>query len=364
LPLAGNCAELTGYGGGYCVAAEFSPSPMKSVMAVAVALIAGGLLSIHAEPPDVMSGGKSPGSVETDWDAFQSSIQADLAGAAPGRQIGTLVAAADRLHTFFAANPGDLHARDARCLEAIMLWRAALAGDSENDGRRASVFAQARRDTKVTPRLRAELLATADSVAIARQSALTREQRLQAYAESARGVIAEFADLPNGYETLLRVAHDSTDKVGTALAQEVAGMAAAPQWVRLAAQVLVARFGLVGHALAGPAHDAGVPDALVASDRPIIVYSWSSSDSAGLARIRAVAAKASNTKLIGVPLDDTSVAGRELPGVQVDAVVAAGFARALLLTESGLIYGADAAGVIRSVTLKNDLGAAFLGLGN
>jgi hypothetical protein len=298
------------------------------------------------------------------WAALQNAGTVPASAANPSAD---LVADANRFKDFYTAFPNDAQAANARCEEGLALVRAWLAGDTSQEARRNRVLAQARHDKSIDPQLRAQLFALSDSVAIAKRPNLTRDDRLLAYESATRDLIAEFPDQSTGYESLLCIARDSSVKRGAALVQELLANKGTPDWVRTEAQHLADRLALRGQALSAIApRTTDVAAALSPTQgHAVLLYTWVSADRVGILRAKATAAGApSGTAAIGVCLDSgdlgaAKAAAANLPGEQIyDAAGAQGaFAQALKLTQPGLIYVADASGVIRSVNVQNDLDA-------
>jgi hypothetical protein len=293
-----------------------------------------------------------------------------------GRATGTgsnaaaeLLRDADRLKAFYTKYPTHAEAKNAKCLEALALVGAWLADDTTQDARRQQTVAEIRHDKSVTVSLRAELFALADSVAVAKRQDLSRENKLLAYEQATRALIAEFPEMPNGYEALLHIAHDSPESRAPVLAREVAGMSAAPTWVRAEAQVIVNRFALVGKAMRDLA--GSHPSLAIPTGDSLYIYSWSRSSVASIRRAKALAASAAgNSVIIGVCLDDGDIESSRarataegLPGEQIyDPLGSRGaLASKLVLIEPGLIYRADAAGIVQSVSAQNDLQPSLAG---
>lgn len=326
------------------------------------------------QPASVQRPGMSESAAaDAAWQALLPLLQAD-GGTTPGNgQITTLLSSADQFRAFYTAHPTHDKAKDAKCIEGILLLRAALAGDTSADARRTSTVAQIRNDRAVTPALRAELWATSDSVSVIRQRGLTRDQRLLGYEQSARGVMAEFPDLPNGYETLLHIAGDCGDAKGATLAAEVRNLRDAPGWVKAEAGVVAKRFGLVGQSLRSIMSASATPVLADAAGHAVILYSWASRDVGSILRAALIPKSApADAVIIGVCLDSGTTAAqaiaaaRKLPGTQVyDSAGEKGAAvSALVMSASGLIYAADRSGVIRTVSAQTrlDSSAVFAGL--
>lgn len=278
-----------------------------------------------------------------------------------------LLADADRLKDFYTKHPHHREAKNAKCLEGLALVRAWLAGDASQKTRRDKVVDEVRRDRSVSAPLRAELFAFADHVAIAKQKGLTREGRLREYERAVRALIAEFPELPNGYESLLAIAHDSTDENAVVLAQELSRMPAVPAEVKQGAELVLARYALLGQSLPalatsvlGANHPLARPDA-----SPIFVYSWASSSPMSAQRAKALAATMpEGTSVVGICLDNgdpdaarARAVAEKLPGLQIydPAGVRGALAKKLAMLEPGLIYAADLTGIIRSVAAHQTL---------
>ena len=305
-------------------------------------------------------------SSKSDADAAWNSVKGlARASSAASASAVSLIDSADQLRAFYAKYPDNAQAKNAKCLEGLALTQAWLAGDESQSTRREQVVADVRHDKSVDTPLRAELYALSDSVAVAKTPGLTRDKQLLAYEQGTRALIAEFPSLPNGYEFLLHIAHDSAETRAPTLAREVAGLGAAPAWVRTEAQVMVNRFALVGQSLRQVTAAVASPDNPLgkAAGRPVLLYSWSKASTASLRRAKALAANADASAIVGVCLDagdieaaraQASAAG--LPGDQVYDLLGARGAVAgkLVLTEPGLIYRTDAAGIIQSVSAQND----------
>jgi hypothetical protein len=304
-------------------------------------------------------------STKSDADAAWNSVKnvADASSVAPA-SVASMIDSADQLRDFYTKYPTSGQARNAKALEGLALTRAWLAGDESQATRREQVVADSRRDKSVDTPLRAELFALADSVVIAKTPGLSQAGRLLAYEQATRGVMAEFPGLPNGYESLLRIAHDSGEMRASVLAQELSGLGAAPAWVRTESQVILNRFALVGQSLlkvTAVVANSGDPISKT-SGRPVLIYSWAKSSTSSQLRAKAFAAGAGGTMILGVCLDGDEESARAqastagLPGDQIYEPQGARGAVAgkLFFTEPGLIYRADAAGIIQSVSAQNE----------
>lgn len=307
-------------------------------------------------------------SADDEWTDLQTTIQQanspTKAANLRASQQQALMAAADRCRDFAAKHPQHKRTKDSRCYEAILLERAWLNGDESQASRRVELARQMRHDKGVTPALRAELFALMDSVAIAKTPGLSREETLSAYAQSARDLVGEFPDLTVGYQALLAVARDSSESQASSIARELVGLPQTPPLARTAAQAMLDRAALLGQSI--QSLTAALPEASLvfgeAKGRPLVLYTWVTNDMIGIDRAKAIAAKAPRgTKVVGVCLDAKIVAAKAaaaslaLPGTQLYDKLGreAALARALGLTDSGMIYVADSAGTIRTVAGHN-----------
>jgi len=302
------------------------------------------------------------GATDPDWAAVKNLGRGKSGSANPAAD---LIGDANRLRDFYTQHPDHPEAKNAKCLEGLALVRAWLAGDASQQTRRERVVAEVRGDKSVAATLRVELVGLADHVAIGKKKGLSRDARLLAYEQVERSLIAEFPALPNGYEGLLGLAHDSAEPRGSALAGELVRMTAAPAAVKAGARIVQARCALVGRSLAELTTPlVGAADPL-AKPGAVWVYSWSAASAMSLGRAKALAVNApAAATIVGVCLDDQNLdaararaAAEKLPGAQVysDQGARSPLARKLVLSEPGLIYATDEAGVVRSVTAQHAL---------
>lgn len=351
-----------------------SPSSMKRNYSCLVALSFAASITCAAPAADK--------SGDDDWAALQGVVSQAVApqkgpnaAAVMSKQVTVLVAAADQCRDFGTKHATHKRASDSQCLEAIMLTRAWQSGDDAQKGRRTSAIQKELHDKTVTPQLRAELMALVDSVTVAKTPNLSRDQILSAHADSARGLITEFPDLPVGYYTLASIARDSAETQATAIAREILAMKAAPAPAKVSAQTILDRTALVGKSLrALTVPVTGVSATFNSSaGHPTLVYSWTANDLVGLQKAKKLVAKApAGTVVIGVCLDTqvadakAAAATNALPGSQLYDVLGrkGALAQALKLNDTGIIYVADSAGLIRTVAAHNNpnASAAFAGL--
>jgi len=298
------------------------------------------------------------------------------AAAAQARQqfaVG-LVRDADRLKEFRTTNPAHAGAKKAKRLEALLLVQAWRAGASSSASRRTQLVAEIRGDASLPAASRAEVAALAEHVAVAKRPGLSRDGRLAAYEQAVRGLTAEFPELPNGYESLVQIAKDSSDAKAQAIARNVLGLAAAPATVKAEAQILLDRHALVGRPVAElvrPILGAANPIER-AKGRPLVLYSWATFAAGSHALAADLAARTpAGVALVGLCLDFRDLApakalatAQKLPGEQLyDWLGRRGeVAERLKLTDPALAFVIDAGGIIRAVSAQRDLPATLAAL--
>lgn len=338
---------------------------MKHIYSLSCLALFGASL-VLAAPPDK--------SGDDDWASLQASVKQAGGPQGAGKAAAVLIAAADQCRDFAANHPTHKRASDSQCLEAMMLERGWQAGDESQKARRTAAVEKETHDKSVTPELRAELIALVDGVTILKTPNLSRDQVMSAHADSARGIIKEFPTLPVGCYALASVAHDSTEAQATAIAHEILALPQAPWAAKLSAQTILDRVALVGKPLRVVI--APIPGATAAFasavDHATVIYTWTADDFVAIARAKTLAKKApAGTAFVGICLDAKidaakAAAANALPGTQLYDPLGrkAAIAQALKLTDSGMIYVADSAGVVRTVTGHNNFNptALFAGL--
>jgi hypothetical protein len=277
---------------------------------------------------------------------------------------------ADRLLAFRDGKPDHKKAGEARQLELMTLVYAARAGAAMQEERQAKLLAEVRTDKSLPAALRFEAVAACAYGALQRGERLEEKAWLGSCEQIERALVAEFPELPNGYEGLLGVARDSGDEAGRAIVRELLKMDAVPEAVRERAQVLLDRYALIGGAL-----DKVLPaeslkerkkDDGAGKPGPIVVYAWATWSRGSIAFGRMLSETApAGTRLIGINLDADSAAAREaaskekLPGeILYDADAKGALARDLAMNSAPLAYTADADGRVLSVSAVHDLARA------
>ncbi len=356
-----------------------SPSFLRFILATALSALAASAQSGQTEP----GAAAAPASADAEWAALRNlgRPQSPPAAGVPAsparardREIAARLAEADRLRDFRLRHPAHAAATEAKRLEAKALLHAKALGDTAQDGRRSQLVGEIRRDAAIALPLRAEVAAFSDNLDVSRLPGLTRDSRLAAYERVARALNAEFPALPDGCESLVRIAKDSPDDRAQAIAREVLSLAAAPAQARAEAQILLDRHALVGRPLreAGGLILASSAPAAAGGGRPVIIYTWASFSPGSVAQAGRIAELApAHARLVGVCLDQRDLAPAralaatgQLPGEQVfDWLGRRGeLAETLKLAEVGLVYVADAGGVIRSVSAQRNLAEALAAL--
>jgi hypothetical protein len=225
-----------------------------------------------------------------------------------------------------------------------------------------------RRDARLPTSARFELAALIESrIRETGNARRTPVERMRAWEQTQRRLLAEFPDQPLAYEGLLCVALQDTDPERAAsIARELIQANGTPNWVARRAQAMLDSQALVGQSLRTllPETLRGDTDGPIAVGAPLVIYSWSAErpDSAINAHLL-VARAPEGTKLVGVCLDIDLSRAREyaaqahLPGEQVyDAGGVMGLvAQRLVLLEPSSAYLVGEDGTVRSVTYLRDL---------
>ena len=282
--------------------------------------------------------------------------------------MSRLVSDAELFRAFRERFPNSGERGEAKRQEALLLIQAWQLGDTANASRRTELVREIRRDTSLATALRAHVAALADNVAVALRAELSPTERVAAYENTVRSLIAEFPAHPAGYESLLQIARASPPERAIVIAQDLAVMPA-PAQVTGAATLLLERHSLVGRPIAPmvePILGADNPVARAAG-RSLLIYTWSSKSDLSQQAIRDAAKKLpAAVALVGLCLDERDLTKARqravtLPGEQLyDWLGARGeVAERLQLTEVGLIYVAGPDGNIASVTAHQNVAAAL-----
>lgn len=282
--------------------------------------------------------------------------------------IAAYVKDADQLLQFYTSYPTDPNAAEARRREALSLLYASRLGDTADAARTAALVTTVRRDSTLPAAEREEVAALSDNFGVAQQTGLARADRLLAFENVARGLQAEFPTVPAGSESLVQIAEASADDHAAVVAQEIINGSASDA-VKTQAQILLRRLALKGRSVSDIANSALGPGNAVseAAGHPLVIYTWASTAPASLATAKQVAALApAGSNLIGVCVDfgdltRAKALGANLPGAQLyDPLGFMGrLTGRLELSRPGLVYLADAKGVLLSVSAQNDLKSAL-----
>lgn len=152
-----------------------------------------------------------------DWDSLRDTSgmrQLDIAESTTNAGLLTRrttvidshIEQADRLRTFRSRNTGHAKAKEAMALEALELLYAAYAGDDTQKERRRDLVEQVRSDAALKVEDRASVAAYAENLQVFRDRSLTEIERALAYEAVARGLVAEFPEVPTAYESLWGIA--------------------------------------------------------------------------------------------------------------------------------------------------------------
>lgn len=304
------------------------------------------------------------------WPAHSNAAAVQQAKASA---IAAYVSDADQLNQFYTKNPTDANAGEARRREALSLLYAEQLGDTADATRTGQVVTAVRQDTALPAGEREQVAALSDNLAVSARPSLALDDRLLAFEQVARGLIAEFPTVSAGAESLVQVAKASSDARAAIIAHDVLALPVSDT-LKTQAQTILRRQALIGRSLSGIATGAlGAASPIPTNPGNVVcVYSWSASVPSSLALARQLATAApSGAVLVGVCVDlgdltKARATGAQLPGNQVyDALGYAGrLAGRLELSEPGHVYLTDAKGVLRSISAQRNLTAAFAALSN
>lgn len=279
-----------------------------------------------------------------------------VAGAAPDDGLPAVGASSDR---GAPSGAGERPGMVARRREVEGLLEAARIGGPEAAEALRARVSVLRGDTALPAGFRAEIAGRYEfALAVRRRG--TAAERMDAIERAARGLIREFPDQPQGYESWLNVARYLDDRRHQAIVRELAG-SAAPAAVQESARALVRRWELAGRSVRPllahlPALDAALPT---------VIHTWSVSgarthwDTLG-------ALDPARVNLIALGTDGDAPAVREAAGkIGVPGTLCFSPAALDLLAtrEAGVICLIDARGRIVHPRGEHDLTAKLADLG-
>lgn len=272
-------------------------------------------------------------------------------------------AAADQAKKFYTEFPDHARAHDARRQEIQALVSASQMGDAMAEGRLIATVAAVRDDKKIPANIRVQAVA-AYSFSTEVRKAKGREERLKAIERVARGLMASFPDQPQGFESLLTVAHASDDVAAAKVARELLA-SPSPAAVKEGAQTLLGRMDLVGKSLAAELVGAGIETgrSALAVGRPTVIYTWATWSSGSLALAADLKKRALAVNLIGLNLDSDTKAAEllaqkeQLPGLLLydDRGAGGALAQRLKVRTAPQLILVDAQGKIREARAEADL---------
>lgn len=264
----------------------------------------------------------------------------------------------DRLLPLHDGTPEAEYAPEGRAAaieEALTLVELAPDGFPGENERRRTLVATLVADTSVSAPKRFQLKAASENIDVALNRLLKPEQKLAAFEQVAWGLVKDFPENPEGYESLLRIARDSDDNQARTIATALIA-SSAPEGVKAGAIRLLQRLELVGK----PLRDF-LPAGLIVPEQhnaPLCLYTWTarypqSLDLAG--RLRALLP--SQTILIAVCVDEEVehargvFAERKPPALPLydPAGLRSAFCQALMLDRPGEVYLIGSDGQIATV---------------
>lgn len=283
-----------------------------------------------------------------------------------------VLAQADQAREFHRANPRHRKAQEAKHLEAMLLLRAVHEGEAEARPRMRAVVESFRKDREVPEPMRAEIAGLSGFMEAERETN-EEEGRRRAFTVTARQLVAEFPQQPQGYESLLTLALESgADEAKTRLEELIAMNP--PTSVKAEAERHLERFGLVGEKfetlLVG---DPGAEvKAAIVPGKPVVLYSWATWSEGSLALARDLAKHdLTRAAVLALNLDHDVAAAREvaaregLPGKMIyDASGPFGVVAARLrINGAPLIFFIDPDGTVRDVHGTQDFQQKLSGYG-
>lgn len=356
-------------------------TPTKTISCAALIFALSGSITALAQAqtvPGLKTADLSP--AETEWKNLEKAadnLNRENAGAAqqPGAKASASERAAkatrlaDQAKDFYSKNPGHPKALEARSMEAHQLIEAVDFGGDDTVRKRMEVTVdKMRKDQTVPVQMRVVIAGAHDFSTSIRQCTKT-EQVTLALEKVARGLMAEFPDQPQGYESLLTVARERDEPQAKALARELL-RSSASAFVKEGAQTLLDQFALIGRDLGGVLKQAGAK--AMQSGKPTVIYSWAGWSPNSLTLAAFLSSKnLTGINLIAVNLDQDvaaakKIAGdRSLPGLMnFDPLGPKGpLAAALKFNGAPQVYVTDAQGVIRDVRGLDNLDQKLQQLG-
>lgn len=281
-----------------------------------------------------------------------------------------LLERADRYRDFHQKHPKSEKVKEARRQEAVLLLQAGFRGDKEQVTRRRQLAGAIRADHSFTPAERLEVAGYADNLDVMARNIATPAELTAALEKTTRQLVAEFPDVPAGYESLLNLAKDSMPDRARAIFGDLLELPA-PEAVKLEAADWLERFALVGRPLVDLARPALGSDPRLESARGeiIVIYAWSVGDNTSVELAKQIGSiQMPGLTLFGVNLDEPAAEQQAkqmaslLPGEQL--VLGQGahtaLSKGLLLTETPLIYVTDRNGGIINVLAQNNPSRAII----
>ena len=328
------------------------------------------LLASAAAPQPVQAQSTLPASTPvqpslTAGQAWQSVRQNFAAGAiatemvdpSPGKQNLVL---ADQARDFYRRFPQDSRAREARKLEVTALLGATIDGNPATEARLQAMALAFESDSGNSERDRA-IVAGFHYFHVASRNIRRPADEPVLFEGVARRLMQEFPTQPQGYESLLTLAHRNDEAQSRALANELLGSAAA-DGVKAEAQKLLTQLGLKDCPLSSVA--PALAGAL--AGKPAVIYVWASwsPDSLALAQMLGTRRLDAAT-WIGLNVDDASgqdaarkaAAAGQFPGQQMydNRGMAGPLAASLGVSSVPWVCLVDSQGVIRDVRGLDDL---------
>lgn len=286
-------------------------------------------------------------------------------GSAPAPAGAALPESVDQLRTQAAAlrgvterSRGTESWHQAAIAEVKTLSRLGAARDGLLTARRRTLVSELAGDDRIPSSTRCSLEALSANADIAADQSTSPNEKLERFAEVAWRLALKYPERRQCYETLLRVARDSSDVDAAAIARRMLTSDAPPD-IKNQAHLVVSRAKLVGENI----HELA-KGSVVLPKGSLCLVTWSAKTPPSIAlieRLRAILP--SSTTIVAICLDpeceeSRGVAHDRGPGCELlfnDGGRLTHFADALLIQSVGLVYLTDAQGSILTTSGLNKL---------
>lgn len=287
-------------------------------------------------------------------------------------QAVRFTAAADRAKEFYTKHPEHPKASEARILEVRSLIGGARAGDATSEGRLNQAIDAIRSDKQLASAIKVQVVAS-HAFGRAMRGKKTKSERLQEIEQAARGLVAEFPDQPQGYESLMTVAVSMDDENKARQIADELVKSPAPAAIKENARALLGRIDLLGKSIEGEldAADTKSAKAVVREGLPTVIYTWATWSPGSVKLAAWLKNRGVNANVLALNLDEDvksaeALAAKEnLLGTPVydDRGRDGALAQRLKIKSAPQVIIVDATGKIRDVRGEVDLDKKLTALG-